>query len=738
MKLRPLLTGLILGLLPQAGSALTITIVNADPSNSGFRDPAPPSGTQGGAVSRGDERLRLVQRAAELWSQRIGGSTTVRVRARFGTPLPCSGSGAVLGQAGPTEITANRPGLPANTFYPIALAEGIVGGNLQSNPSAEEIVMDLNPSIDTGCLSGTVGFSYALTAADSDGTNRIRLLPVVMHELAHGLGFLSLACAQSGGCDFGTGSTVPLGGFPQNIPDVWSDFQRAGSSGALWRSLSNAQRATSMTSEQLIWDGPKVGVSRSAFVPNNGSGLIDGCIKLHAPAGLQPGSSVSHWSSQASPDLLMEPALTSSIAREQVDLTPSLLEEIGWTLASGAAPNVATTTTLLNTNPTTVVVGQPYTVNGRVSNPTGVCATPRQSLSISNGSSSCQASVAPVTGNASCQLTSFTAGTNVTLTGSFAAGGGFAASSGTRTLTVNRAATSTAISSITPSSAIVGQPVTINVAVTVQAPGSGTPGASVTVSSGTPGEACTLVLPATSCQISFGSTGLRFLTATYAGDANYLGSTSGQAAVSVGRASSTITPATASPNPSVVGQPVTVSAAVSATPPATGTPTGTVTVSASASESCSYTLPATSCSLTLLSAGSRTLTYSYGGNPSFEAASTTRSQTVTRASTELGNITDVPDPSEVGQPVTVGWQLSVLAPGGGSPTGIVRASASDTEFCTATPPQSSCVMVFTEAGGRVLTVTYEGSSNHSPSSNTVSHLVTDNERVFRDGFEGSN
>lgn len=734
---RRLLATVGLALLSPLAPALTITIINADPSNVGFRDTSLPSGTQGGATSRGDERLRLVERAAALWSAQIGGSTTLRVRARFGTPLSCSGSGAVLGQAGPTEITANRPGLPANTFYPIALAEGIVGSNLQSDPNAAEIAMDLNPAIDTGCLSGVVGFSYAIGPQDQDGTNRIRLLPVVMHELAHGLGFLSLACADSGGCNFGTGGSVPVGGYPQNIPDIWSNHLRAGTTGNLWRNLTNAQRASSMTSEQLVWDGPKVGVTRQNFVPNNAAGLIDGCIKMHAPSGLQPGSSVSHFSNQVSPDLLMEPALTAGIGREQIDLTPSLLEEIGWTLNSLPTPAAATTTTLLNVNPGTVVVGQPYTVNARVSTATGVCATPRAPLTIGDGTSTCQATIAAGTGNASCQLTSFSAG-NRTLTGSFAGGNGFGASNGTRGLTVTRAATSTAITSTSPSSAIVGQPVTVNVAVSVQAPGSGSPGASVTVSSGAPGEACTIVLPATSCQISFASTGLRFLTATYSGDANYSGSASSQTAVSVGRAGATVTPGAITPSPSVVGQPVTVSATVGATPPASGTPTGTVTVSASANESCSYTLPATSCQLTLQSAGSRTLTYSYAGNTSFEAASATRTQTVLRASTTLGGITDQPDPSEPGQPVTVTWQLAVSAPGGGTPTGTVRASASATEFCTATPPANSCQLVFTEAGGRNLTVAYEGSNDHAPSSATVSHLVNDTERVFRDGFEGSN
>jgi hypothetical protein len=73
------------------------------------------------------------------------------------------------------------------------------------------------------------------------------------------------------------------------------------------------------------------------------------------------------------------------------------------------------------------------------------------------------------------------------------------------------------------------------------------------------------------------------------------------------------------PNPSIVGQIVTVTFSVTGTTP----PTGTVTVSASTGQSCTATLPATSCTLTFPVSGKPTLTANYGGSVNFLASSST-------------------------------------------------------------------------------------------------------------------
>lgn len=55
-----------------------------------------------------------------------------------------------------------------------------------------------------------------------------------------------------------------------------------------------------------------------------------GNVHLYAPNPVQPGSSISHWDSSASPNLLMEPSANAGPDPLAVDLTPHQLEDIGW------------------------------------------------------------------------------------------------------------------------------------------------------------------------------------------------------------------------------------------------------------------------------------------------------------------------------------------------------------------------------------------------------------------------
>ena len=52
-------------------------------------------------------------------------------------------------------------------------------------------------------------------------------------------------------------------------------------------------------------------------------------LRLFAPSGFQQGSSVSHWSTASSPNLLMEPSINRDIAAD-LDLTVLLMKDIGW------------------------------------------------------------------------------------------------------------------------------------------------------------------------------------------------------------------------------------------------------------------------------------------------------------------------------------------------------------------------------------------------------------------------
>lgn len=182
-----------------------------------------------------------------------------------------------------------------------------------------------------------------------------------------------------------------------------------------------------------------------------------------------------------------------------------------------------TTTTISSDLPDPSVVGQPYTVAVDVA---GSSSSPLGTIMISDGTDSC----GPVTlvagtspnSSVSCDLTSTSAGSK-TLTASYTpASTAFAASDGTAMHQVNPA--STTISVTGPIRSRINQPTAFSVVLAVTAPGGGSPTGTVTLSSGA--SSCVVTLPATSCNLSFDALGSRTISASYAGNADYNGSSS--------------------------------------------------------------------------------------------------------------------------------------------------------------------------------------------------------------------
>ena len=99
--------------------------------------------------------------------------------------------------------------------------------------------------------------------------------------------------------------------------------------------------------------------------------------------------------------------------------------------------------------------------------------------------------------------------------------------------------------------------------------------------------------------------------------------------------------------------------------------------------------------------------------------------TVGKASTTTSIGTDTPDPSLVGQSVTVTYSVAVTAPGGGTPGGNVTVS-DGVNSCSGTVAAGQCNVALATAGARTLTATYEGDTNYnaSPASPGVAHTVT--------------
>lgn len=65
------------------------------------------------------------------------------------------------------------------------------------------------------------------------------------------------------------------------------------------------------------------------------AGTTAGLVRLYAPDPVQPGSSKSHWDTSATPNLLMEPAINDDLRpSDDLDLSPGLLQDIGWLLGN--------------------------------------------------------------------------------------------------------------------------------------------------------------------------------------------------------------------------------------------------------------------------------------------------------------------------------------------------------------------------------------------------------------------
>ncbi len=377
-----------------------------------------------------------------------------------------------------------------------------------------------------------------------------------------------------------------------------------------------------------------------------------------------------------------------------------------------------TTTTITNAaslGSTPTVVGESYAVNWSVTvnAPGAVGAALTGNVTVSDGTASCTAAVSAGT----CSLISTSVGAK-TITATYAGDTNYNGStSAGASHTVNKPNTTTTITnaaSLSSTPTVVGQSYAVNWSVTVNAPGTLGVALSgnVTVSDGS--QSCTAAVSAGTCNLTSTTAGAKTITATYAGDANYNGSTAAGAAHTVNKANTSLSALADTPDPTVVGEAYTVGFTLNVTAPGAGTPTGTVTVSDGTGGVCTATLPATSCSLTSTTAGAKTVTFTYNGDANFNTSNNTTGHQVNKGNTTTTITADTPDPSVAGQAYAVTVALAVNAPAVGTPMGMITVS-DGSQSCTITLPGTSCNLTSTTAGAKTLTATYNGDANFNTS-----------------------
>ena len=228
----------------QAMAAATIIINNINAPGVGFNDPTPATPIGGNTgTTVGEQRLIAFTYAANIWGARLTSSVPIIINAQF-TALSCTATSGVLGSAGATSIFRDFAGATrTGTWFSYALANKLSGSYL-GTLNAPQINSNFNANLgQPGCLAGP-GWYYGLDG--NEPTGGIDFVAVLMHEMAHGLGFQT----------FTSGST---GAFNGGFPSIWDHFLFDAVNGVSWAQATEAQRqASAISIDRLVWTGSNV------------------------------------------------------------------------------------------------------------------------------------------------------------------------------------------------------------------------------------------------------------------------------------------------------------------------------------------------------------------------------------------------------------------------------------------------------------------------------------------------
>ena len=315
--------------------------------------------------------------------------------------------------------------------------------------------------------------------------------------------------------------------------------------------------------------------------------------------------------------------------------------------------NKANTTVALGTSGTPSVFGQSVTFTATITvtlpgagSPTGNITFKDNSVDI--GTCAAQTVAANI---ATCSISTFSVATHP-ITAVYNGNTNFNASPASSILNqiVNKANTTTAITTDNPDPSVTGQNVVVNFTVVPIAPGAGTPTGNVVITVSGGAETCTDSIASGTCTITLTAAGARTITATYAGDANFNGGSDTEPH-QINKADTLTTITSDNPDPSVTTQSVTVNYNVTVTIPGAGSPTGNVMVTDGVN-SCMGTVADGNCMVTLTTAGNRTLTATYMGDSNFNASPASAGEphsvtapTPTATNTPTNTPTDTPTPT---------------------------------------------------------------------------------------------
>lgn len=274
------------------------------------------------------EAITAFNYASDIWSNYLISDIPIKIVAHMQPLLP--------GQLGITFPNGelNYTGAPiSDVWYASCLANAITG--IDQNGDFADVEIYFN---------SLANWYYGLDG--NPGPTEYDFVSTVLHEICHGLGFLSLSNKSGAEGSFGlidASAFAPLTTtflWPSldTLPSVF-DIYLENSGGTLLTGLPNpsAELGTEISSDQLFFNSPEILIETGGTRP-----------KIYAPGSFTLGSSLSHWDEATYPDgndnEFMTPQAASGHADHQPGiLTLTVLEEIGWEINYDTA-----TTTLEN------------------------------------------------------------------------------------------------------------------------------------------------------------------------------------------------------------------------------------------------------------------------------------------------------------------------------------------------------------------------------------------------------
>ena len=218
-----------------------------------------------------------VQAAVDIWSENFASTVPINVNVKWGS----SSSYGVLASASAKNNFSNFNGAPDKTlYYASALANALAGRDL--DPTSPEI--EISITSNAPWYYGTDGNCPARS---------FDLVSVILHEMGHGLGFVSGNYYE------------PFSGFGRvDQPTPFDAYAQLPDGRRLADMPSPSLEAGKAMTSDLFWSGD------NAIKANNGIKP-----KLYTPSTYEPGSSISHLDeatfSQSADNAVMTPNLDS-------------------------------------------------------------------------------------------------------------------------------------------------------------------------------------------------------------------------------------------------------------------------------------------------------------------------------------------------------------------------------------------------------------------------------------------